>query len=88
MTPTEQFNCFPLIFDVKCLDCCNKNIIHFFLGDSFNLEGEFINRKDIDCIYTCSVSKLEIFIDFAKIFKPNKIREIYNEIVLLQLNSD
>ena len=88
MTPAEQFYCFQIIFDIKCLDCCNQNTIKFVLGDLFNLEGDFNNKKSIDCNYTCSVCKLKIFIDFAKIFKANKIREIYDGIVLLQENCD
>ena len=86
MTPKEQFNCFQLIFDIKCLDCCNQDTIKLVLGDLFNLEGD--NEKNIDCNCACSVCKLNIFLDFAKIFKPNKIREIYNGIVLLQENCD
>ena len=88
MTPAEQFRCFRLIFNIKCLNCCNQNTIKSVLRELFNLEGDFIDEKNIDCNYTCSVCKMKIFIDFAKIFKPNKIREIDDGTVLLQKKFD
>ena len=83
MNPIEQFNSFRLIFDMKCLDCANEDTIFFLLDDLYNSEGDFINKENINCNYTCSVCNLSTFIDFAKLFPPIKIREIYHWIVLL-----
>ena len=65
MNPIEQFNSFRLIFGMKCQDCTNQDTIFFLLGDLYNLEGHFINIKNISCNYACSVSNLSTFNDFV-----------------------
>ena len=50
MNLIEQFNFFRLIFDMKCLDCGNQETIYFCLGDLYNLEGDFINKKTLTVI--------------------------------------
>ena len=69
---------------MKRRDYANEDTIFFLLGDLHNLEGDFINKKNISCNYTCSVCNLSTFIDFVKLFPPDKIREIHHGIVLLQ----
>ena len=86
MTPAERFQSFRLIFDFKCLDCLNQNQIKCMLSDLFNLEGDFINSKNIDCNYRFLGCNLQIFIDYSNISKPKTIREIYDGIVMLQEN--
>ena len=83
MTSFEKCYKFRFIFDVKCLDCLNEKQITFILGDFFNLEGDYINKKNDECKYICSACKLEIFVDLHKIFKPIDIRAIYHGILLL-----
>ena len=50
MNLIEQFNVFRLIFEMKCLDCGNQETIYFCLGDLYNLEGDFINKKTLTVI--------------------------------------
>ena len=44
----EKFKNFRLIFDGKCLDCCTQNQFYFLLGEYFNLEGDLINKKNVN----------------------------------------
>ena len=60
-----------LIFDCKCLIAVHENQIYFLLGDYFNLKNDLINKKE--CKYICVGCRLEIIIDFNKIFISKQI---------------
>ena len=87
MSLFELFNSFRLNFDMKCLDCANQETMKFCLGDLYNLEGDFINKRNIDYNYMCSICNLNTFIDFVRLFSADKIRKIYDGIILLQENN-
>ena len=83
MSSLLDFKNFQLQDQLKYLDCGTSELVSYRLPDNFDLGGGNIVSEVEELFFNqqlCSGCKNYIFVDLKKLFKPEVIRETYDEL--------